>query len=133
VHLRELDSGIYEGIKAALTFGNPVEAFKEEFKRRLEAAGGIGSSKRREGFANAGLKIRGMDMVNANRRQKILEEAMLERATSGQGSGDNLVMSNDTNINNDNSTSLSMGQEQPFDNQDQMEKYASGGRNRRNR
>jgi len=38
-----------------------------------------------------------------------------------------------TVVNNqsDNSTALSMSAEEPFDNQDQMEKYASGGRNRR--
>ena len=118
--------GIYEGIKAAFTGRNPIEAFRKEFNKRLEDSGGFGSNKR-EGF-----QLRGENMVNANRIAQILEEATLERTNSGQGSGGNLVMSNDTNINNDNSTSLSMGQEQPVDNQDQMERYARRGRNRRN-
>ena len=120
-------SGIVSGIAAAAynIFSDPVGAFKEQFQKGFKAVGGTNVTELQNTKVSGGRNTR-------NNRQSLNENMEQQNLPNEQGGG---VTLNDgsTVVNNqsDNSTALSMSAEEPFDNQDQMEKYASGGRNRR--
>ena len=125
--LAGISSGIMAGFGALIQFKNPFTAFKKAFTAGFENVGGtdIAGSLGQNANVSGGRNAR-------NNRQALNENMEQQNLPNEQGGG---VTLNDgsTVVNNqsDNSQAVSMSAEEPFDNQDQMEKYASGGRNRR--
>lgn len=123
--LSGIASGIMAGFGALITFKNPFTAFKKAFTAGFENMAGTDLTELQNTKVSGGRNTR-------NNRQSLNENMEQQNLPNEQGGG---VTLNDgsTVVNNqsDNSTALSMSAEEPFDNQDQMEKYASGGRNRR--
>ena len=116
-----ITKGIFAGFAALFTPGKSAfEAFQEEFQKSFEKAAGTNITSGEATIAG-----------NPRRRQNLNENMVQQNLPTDQGGG---VTLNDgsTVVNNqsDNSQALSLSTEEPFDNQDQMERY---GRNRRRR
>ena len=98
------------------------EAFQEEFKKNFEKAAGTKVT-----------QMQNTEVSGGRNRQALNENMEQQNLPTDQGGG---VTLNDgsTVVNNqsDNSQALSLSTEEPVDNQDQMERYARRGRNRRN-